>query len=242
MAALSPAHYSAVDLEMDERQPEQRQSHSLSPDTEIRKQQKPETRSRNVFRKLPVVSWWIIALIINGVIIGLVVAADLHLRSQLDQSICAPNGKLDTRHVSGQGSSYGPFSFSLFFDITIASGSLSFTAVKVIDIVWDIVIGRGVQVMLTYIAYRVFAKALLQTMETDTVSPRFFSGISFAAANFSTFFTALGELRRTRGRHRVMAWRVWGIALCILYVASFPTLLSAMTGYKTKYSLSLIHI
>jgi hypothetical protein len=86
-------------------------------------------------------------------------------------SACHPDGTF-----SPFGQTYNPWATSGFFQINLAFGNLTFTNVKIIDIVWDIVsrhyhfqsmlpltyamsqvIGRGGQALMAIVSWRVFA-------------------------------------------------------------------------------------
>ncbi|KAI6759793.1 hypothetical protein HG531_013699 [Fusarium graminearum] len=44
--------------------------------------------------------------------------------------------------------------FSKFFEVTLAWGSLDFTTAKLIDVTWDLVVGRGGQATMSFIAWK----------------------------------------------------------------------------------------
>ncbi|KAK6725130.1 hypothetical protein SNK04_003935 [Fusarium graminearum] len=45
--------------------------------------------------------------------------------------------------------------FSKFFEVTLAWGSLDFTTAKLIDVTWDLVVGRGGQATMSFIAWKI---------------------------------------------------------------------------------------
>ncbi|KAK4143722.1 uncharacterized protein C8A04DRAFT_28503 [Dichotomopilus funicola] len=47
----------------------------------------------------------------------------------------------------------------------MAFGELSFTQAKVVDIVWDLTIGRGVQAALAYCSWRAFSVYVAMSMD-----------------------------------------------------------------------------
>lgn len=121
------------------------------------------------------------------------------------------------------------------FAITLpVIGPLDFSVAKLIDVSWDIIVGRVGQWILVYAAYRVFAKVLINTMETNAMSHTFFAALAFE--NVSAYST--WQMMKDR-QHRRMGFRGWliilGMILASVFIISFPTIVSAMTGYSTLY-------
>ena len=114
----------------------------------------------------------------------------------------------------------------------------SFTQVKVIDIAWDILVGRGGQVVLTVFSYHLFSSVVKMLMEQGEVGYDTFSAIAFNSGGPSTFVTlfrhAVGWTPIPRTRHAVLAY--WGMALATIYIIVVPSLLAAMTGYTSYYA------
>lgn len=76
--------------------------------------------------------------------------------------ICNDNGYVERTKYN-----YNPFwDPRLYFTINLAFGKFAFSTVKVIDAVWDAVIGRGGQVVAALIAYRTLRRSLTLTLET----------------------------------------------------------------------------
>jgi hypothetical protein len=103
---------------------------------------------------------------------------------------------------------------------------------KLIDVVWDVVIGRGGQFLLAFFSTRVFTRSLLHSMEERAVSYSLFSSIAFYPLSMESIMTLCRE-RFGTGLHGRL--RVVGVALVAFYVVGSPTLLSAVTGYTTDW-------
>ncbi|KAJ9131816.1 hypothetical protein NKR23_g11557 [Pleurostoma richardsiae] len=86
-------------------------------------------------------------------------------KSGYEDAACQPDGSLVP--ISG---SYNLWSASGFFQITLGFGSLSFTAAKVIDIMWDITVGRLGQSALVYVSWRVFSDYFATAMTAAPVT------------------------------------------------------------------------
>ena len=120
-------------------------------------------------------------------------------------------------------------SISSLLNIDMAFGNLSFGLAKFIDLVWDVGVSRGGQALLGWTTYRVYTAALVRIMETHHVSYDFFATFSLSWARIwalgpliRTFFTTLGFWRKA-----LLFW----VALSIIWVALWPTITNAMTGY-----------
>ncbi|KAK2760948.1 hypothetical protein FQN54_002190 [Arachnomyces sp. PD_36] len=174
------------------------------------------------------------ALLSFGAVLALAILAEGASQDYLLQRDCYPNGMWRFT----PGATWRIMDSSYFFSPNLAFGSLSFTAVKVIDIVWDLVIGRGGQLVLGYVTYRVFNECLLYYMETHPTSYKLFAAVAFEPISL----TALGSLGKECLALDQSSWKRffrWLTMLCMLlstlYVLGFPTLVSAMTGYTTTY-------
>lgn len=120
-------------------------------------------------------------------------------------------------------------SFSSFFDVDTAFGTLSFGMAKFIDLIWDIGFSRCGQATLGWITYRVNTSALLRIMETQPVSYELFSALSLSWTSIASFVPVIKALFRQPGFRKKLIL-VW-IVLNIFWVAFWPTITNAMTGY-----------
>ena len=121
------------------------------------------------------------------------------------------------------------------FMINLRSGQhLSFSEAKMIDVVWDLVIGQGGRLLMAWAAYRVFMDALVSLMETTSVSYDVYSTLVFDTTSLLSTWRATKALIKSRSwRSRVfMFW----FCLASFYILSFPTLMGAATGYVNPSS------
>jgi hypothetical protein len=126
-----------------------------------------------------------------------------------------------------------PLTAANLLTINVAFGSYSFGIAKFIDVIWDVVVGRGGQFVLAFIAYRVHSGCLVRDLETRPVSYRLFSALSMDSGTLHSLWVVLTESRRYKISSLI---RLVSIAYSIAYVLSFPTLMGAMTGYTTKWT------
>ena len=138
----------------------------------------------------------------------------------------------------------GPGENGVSCDLTVPSGSklehafminlrsaqqLSFSEAKLIDVIWDLVIGQGGRLLMAWAAYRVFMDALVSLMESTSVSYDVYSSLVFDTTSLlSTWEATKALVKSANWRSRVfMFW----FCLASFYTLSFPTLMGAATGY-----------
>jgi hypothetical protein len=110
-------------------------------------------------------------------------------------------------------------------------GRLTFSQVKTIDVVWDVVVARGVQLVAWYIGYVVFSDSLLRAIERHPASFRIFQRIALEGPSLLSLWTLIKELWGAKSkRTKALFFYVW---LATLYIISIPMFLSAMTGYDS---------
>lgn len=148
---------------------------------------------------------------------------------------CYPNGLWSETHDA----TWRIMDSSYFFTPNLSFGSMKFTEAKVIDIAWDLLVGRGGQLLLAWVNYRVFNEWILYHMEMFLTSYKMYTAVAFQTTSltmlgvFGKEFLAFGE----SNWRRFFRWlAILGMFLSTLYVLSFPTLMAAMTGYITTYT------
>ncbi|KAK4503501.1 hypothetical protein PRZ48_004416 [Zasmidium cellare] len=117
---------------------------------------------------------------------------------------------------------------NLWLTITLASGSLTFTQAKAIDIIWDLVVGRGGQMLLCVLAYPPMRKSLLTALERHSMHMPVVASLAFE------HFSVVSWWATTRELFRGWSWRLFGYLWMIIYLLIFGTIVSAMTGYQAN--------
>jgi hypothetical protein len=128
---------------------------------------------------------------------------------------------------------YSPCPETTAFSIDYTSGMLSYNAVKIIDAVWNMGVGRGGQVFSAWVCYKIFGMAMLRITEQNQVTLELCSAISFRPFSLWTLpkvLRAIGSKCGWRGRMTF----IWFVA-AITYVLALPTILDLMTGYTATY-------
>lgn len=165
-------------------------------------------------------------------IVSLSAAAEITSQSYIRGRDCYPNGLWKF----SPGATWEIMDSSYFFTPNLSFGSMSFTQVKVIDIAWDLIIGRGGQLALALVNYRVFNEWLVYHMEHHFTSYKLYAAVAFETTTLSTLgvlakeWLAFGSAKSIW--KRILRWlALLSMLLSTLYVLSFPTLMGAMTGY-----------
>ncbi|KAH6637844.1 hypothetical protein C7974DRAFT_450972 [Boeremia exigua] len=128
---------------------------------------------------------------------------------------------------------YNGLSSSGFFQITLSSGKLTFAQAKAIDILWDVGVGRGGQLLLAIISWREFARYLTICMETEPITFQVFRTIFLEkdASIFSAVRVSKSLVWQRRLRSKVA---MTFIIVTMLFIVALPTLVSAMSGYDAN--------
>jgi hypothetical protein len=167
-------------------------------------------------------------------VVLLAAAAELASQSYLVGRDCYPNGMWK----EATGATWRIMDSSYFFTPNLSFGAMTFTQVKVIDIAWDLLIGRGGQMLLAWVNYRVFNEWLLYHMEMHRTSYKMSTSVAFQTTSLGTL-GVLGKEWLAFGEKSWKRFFRWLAMLCMLigtlYVLAFPTLMAAMTGYITTY-------
>ncbi|RPA99431.1 hypothetical protein L873DRAFT_1789584 [Choiromyces venosus 120613-1] len=116
------------------------------------------------------------------------------------------------------------------FSINIAMGNFTFAAAKWIDVAWDVIIGRGGQAALTWILFKVVQDTLVHIMESEDVDCEMFTTLTLSNSGVHTAKALSKRIWERKGERL----RIAGLLLATVYVATFPTIMGAMTGYVTK--------
>lgn len=124
------------------------------------------------------------------------------------------------------------WAISGFFYISVSWGKMAFSTAKFIDIVWDIAVGRAGQALLAFITFRVSSQYLAMAMREAPVSYNTFESLAFVPPSLIRTGRLAGDLLTNRGwRARLII--IW-IVLSSLFVLSFSTLVTAMSGYSSN--------
>lgn len=121
--------------------------------------------------------------------------------------------------------------FKGLFVLDSTWGSFNFSTAKTIDVAWDIIVGRSVQLLCWWVAYVVFSDALLCVIERHPASFRIFQRIALEGPGLHSLWTLCKELLSVKSK-RTKALFAY-LLLSTSYVLCIPMFLGAMTGYDS---------
>ena len=117
-------------------------------------------------------------------------------------------------------------SWSTLFQINIRTGNLSFTAAKIIDIAFDLVVGRGGQALLAWMSYRVYTDVFTYLAERRPVPYNIFTSVTMHPTTISSLKSYTSALFSKEGLNLTLLWLI----VTVSYSLAFPTLVSASTS------------
>ena len=124
------------------------------------------------------------------------------------------------------------WSIDFILSITVGYGHFSFGQAKAIDICWDLVVGRIGQLFLTWVAFRVFTRAIVYAMEQDGVTCDTYAVVAFHAGTVYCTWIVFMDFLRGRAPKTVYGGATYVAMILVgLYIGLFPTLASAITSY-----------
>ncbi|SCN63954.1 uncharacterized protein FFB20_00171 [Fusarium fujikuroi] len=154
-----------------------------------------------------------------------------------EENPCQPDGefRFDTADQLGAFDWWAPRGF---FQITLGWGRFSFGTAKLIDVVWDLVVGRGGQTVMAFVSWRVFVQYLQLSLVTKpaTYSTVWLIKIQKDNSALATWRLASGFFKVGLASKKVMCFIVWSA----LFILAFPTFASSMTGY-TPYNKAYVN-
>lgn len=110
-------------------------------------------------------------------------------------------------------------------------GKFSFSTAKTIDVAWDILIGRCVQMLAWWVGYSVFCDALLRAIERHPASFRIFQRIALEGPSLISLWTLTKEICTVKSkRTKLLFFHIW---ISTIHIICIPLFLSAMTGYDS---------
>ncbi|KAI7776784.1 hypothetical protein LA080_004440 [Diaporthe eres] len=171
-------------------------------------------------------SIWALGLVVLCLVFPLSIMETISLESSEYWNYCAPDGSFSLDPPN-------PWNPDWTFQIVLAFGSLSFSQAKVVDIVWDVGVGRLGQSLLAYFSWRAFSVYVRASMETAPVTYRtFWTSLMQSDASLLSIVALIRDFASKRGLRSKMAMAF--MIITMVFVMVFPTLASAMTGYTAN--------
>ncbi|KAI7504660.1 hypothetical protein KC347_g8236 [Hortaea werneckii] len=158
---------------------------------------------------------------------------------------CDPRDRVKYKYEDSFDRTSPYWDTNLFLSVTTGFNGLTFSKAKAIDIFFDLVIGRGSQVLIALAAYPLLRRAVLRSMQVREFSLALVLPFFMERLSAFTLWAMLTNMRVTRKKDsssdaRIasprmrMDWRIVLVVLVGCYILSIPTFLSAMTSYQTR--------
>ena len=125
-----------------------------------------------------------------------------------------------------------------FVGIDVPVAHLSFFGAKGVDLTWNWVVGRGVQLLLATLAYRVFTDGLMKALEAQPMPLETVVALSLFTVQPIVLRRVLASLFRAPG-WRVKMLVLWAL-LSTIFLAAFPSMLDLASGYDSRQHLYLV--
>lgn len=161
---------------------------------------------------------------------------------------CDSSGTIRYRYVSFFGIS--PYwDNRLFLSVTMGFHGLTFAQAKAIDICFDLVVGRGSQLLLALATYPILRRSILRSMEVGEFSLALLLPFFMERLSVNSLWAMFANMRYRRTKSKTdehaelvgfrkakvrVDWRVVLVALVGCYVLALPTITSVMTSYQVR--------
>lgn len=124
-----------------------------------------------------------------------------------------------------------------FFSPDSVYGNFTLGEVRMIDISFNLVAGRGLQTALGLVAYRVITDSLMRMMELTPVSFELFSALTFQLSSVLTIWSILKAFFKLPGWRPkfIMGWTLFSA----VFLTALPTLMDTMSGYVQNQDYSV---
>ena len=118
------------------------------------------------------------------------------------------------------------------FALDATFGRFTFGQAKTIDVAWDVLIGRGLQLITWYSGYIVFSDALLRVIERHPATYQTFVEITLQGPSLMAMWALAKDLFRTRSRRTIFLFLF--LVFSTSYILAIPVFIGAMTGYVNR--------
>jgi len=188
--------------------------------------------SRLSHRQWPLLSWPFAAIPASFFFWLLLLGATWRTVADSKNRLCDPNGQPNANYAFENLRKPGNPLLISSFQIDLAVYEFSFAGAKAFDVIFDLIVGRGGQLLLGWYGYHIVADTLIHTMQKQPVSYDMFSGLFFQGVSFQSLWQlVLHRLGTRKWKKR----RTFALAFVMAYIIAFPTLVSAVTGYTTSW-------
>jgi hypothetical protein len=172
----------------------------------------------------------ILALGASGLLISIPIAFFLASTNDCHGFWCC-DGNANV-YLQGVDPTPSQWSLDYLFVVTLGWGHLTYAQAKAIDEVWNVVVGRGGQVLASLLLYRVFRLYATNTLTRQPAPYRTALALEYSPSSLDSLQQYIKESRPFAGRK---AYSIFAAVMLIVsagFVLALPTWLSAVTGYS----------
>jgi hypothetical protein len=107
---------------------------------------------------------------------------------------------------------------------------MTYAQAKAVDLVWNTIAGRGLQAILSMIAYKAFTQALMRISEKDAIPYELFCVLGVSTTSGKALWPLLKAMfsKLTCRTKFIICW----LLISTGYLLLFPTLIDAVSGYQ----------
>ncbi|KAI8631746.1 hypothetical protein F5Y19DRAFT_493605 [Xylariaceae sp. FL1651] len=193
---------------------------------------KPHIAKRYNFNLLTCINRSSRTWLIVSTILGLLVSVGLIILSEV---VKANSSRIYSDDLQPSCTDLGSSASEHIFALDLAFGNFTFTQAKIIDVVWDTVIGQGGRFLHGWILYRcIIYPLLVLALETSTVTYAYYTTLAFSNASVET----LWQLIKTFPFIRSLS--VFLCTILLIYTLGYTLFFSVIWSTATGY-LSLSH-
>lgn len=161
---------------------------------------------------------------------------------------CDSSGKVQYRYSSVFATS--PYwDNRLFLSVTMGVHGLTFGQAKAMDIGFNLVVGRGLQLLLALAVYPILRRSILRSMEVREFSLALLMPFFLEKLSVFSLWAMFANMRSCRTKPKTddqteqirfrkakvrIDWRVALVVLIGCYVLALPTVTSVMTSYQVR--------
>jgi hypothetical protein len=162
---------------------------------------------------------------------------------------CDSSGKIRYQYTNKRATVSPYWDRQLFLSVTMGFHGLTFVQAKAIDICFDLVVGRGSQVLVALATYPILRRSILRSMEVRELSLALLLPFFMERLSVYSLWAMVANMRARRAKPKTddqteqiefrrarvrIDWRVILVFLVGCYVLALPTFTSVMTSYQSR--------
>jgi hypothetical protein len=198
--------------------------------------------------------WTLLLILVSGIsaLFAVVTSQGIGVAAGWNDSLfyCDSSGRIRYQYSSNKRDGNSPYwNTDLFLSVTMGFHGLTFVQAKAIDICFDLIAGRGSQVLIALATYPILRRSILRSMEFREFSLALLLPFFMERLSVWSLCAMLTNMRARRTKPKTddqteqislrkarvrIDWRVILVLLVGCYVLALPTFTSVMTSYQAR--------